>query len=84
MRLQNRRGRKKEGMLCVSLITVLTFLSLDYVSPRHPYQLPSDPSLMVLLNRTFSNKTSKKKEKKHISQVQGGQTLTYVLYIRTG
>lgn len=47
----------------------------------HP-RLPSDPSLMVLLNRTFSNKTSKKK--KHISQVQGGQTLTHVLYIGTG
>lgn len=47
----------------------------------HP-RFPPDPLLMVLFNRTVSNKTSKKK--KHISQVQGGQTLTYVPHIRTG
>lgn len=80
---------EKEGLLCVPLITVLTFLSLDYVSPRHPYQLPSEASPRPFTHgpvqqNSLQQNLKEKRKKKHISQVQGGQTLTYVPHIRTG
>lgn len=79
---------KRGAALCSLNITVLTFLSLDYVSRfRLPYQLPSEASPRPLTHGPVQQNILQQnlKEKKHISQFEGGQILTYIYwYIRTG
>lgn len=92
MSLQNRGGMVPVGERGAALCSLnyspnISFSRLCFTQASVPAPIRGFPQTLYSWSCSTEQsptKPQRKKKKKHISQVQGGQTLTYVPHIRTG